>query len=189
MAYTDKEIIEGCLNNKRSFQELLYKTYASKMYGICLRYAKDKDTANDMLQEGFIRAFKYLDQFKFQSSLKSWLHTLFVRNCINFIKKYSRKNEISINDYNESEENNEQLTENEAEFWLEKISPEMAVEMLQKLPEKYRIALNLFAIDKLKHNEIATEMGISVINSRSLINRARKMMKELLNHKMSEFID
>ncbi len=71
--YSEKEILEGCRNNKRQYQEILYRKYAAKMYGICMSYSGDRDMAQDILQESFIKVFKKIWDFYREGSLVGWI--------------------------------------------------------------------------------------------------------------------
>jgi RNA polymerase sigma factor (sigma-70 family) len=185
--YSERDIIEGCLKQERFFQELLYKTYASKMFGICLRYAPDKDIANDMFQESFIRVFQKLHQFKYESSLSSWMYRIFVTSSINYLqRKIKNPFEVSINDQVQYSENIE--GELGSEDWMTHISTEEALKMVQELPEKYRVIINLYAVDKHNHSEIAELLHITETSSRSQLSRARKMLSEKLKIKLKQKI-
>ena len=185
--YNDLEIIHGCRKQERFFQELLYKRFAPKMFGICLRYAPDRDVANDIFQEGFIKVYQNIHQFKGDSALSSWMYKIFVTTAINYIQRtLKNKFEVSMNDaYGDQEE---QIDELEREHWLNHISREEALAMVQNLTEKYRLIINLYAIDKLRHQEIASLLGITETSSRSQLSRARKLLSEQLKLSLSKKI-
>ncbi len=185
--YNDLEIIHGCRKQERFFQELLYKRFAPKMFGICLRYAPDRDVANDIFQEGFIKVYQNIHQFKGDSALSSWMYKIFVTTAINYIQRtLKNKFEVSMNDaYGDQEE---QIDELEREHWLNHISREEALAMVQNLPEKYRLIINLYAIDKMRHQEIAELLGITETSSRSQLSRARKLLSEQLKLSLSKKI-
>jgi RNA polymerase sigma factor (sigma-70 family) len=150
------------------------------MYGVCLRYAPNSDVAHDILQEGFIKVFQSLFQFRQQAALSSWLRRIFVTTAINYIqRKLTNKFEVSIND--DIENQAEELSEIEKEHWLNNISAEEALEMVQQLPEKYRLIINLYAIEKMNHEEIGTALNMLAATSRSQLARARKLLSEKLN--------
>lgn len=183
MQYSDEDIVKGCLKNEKFFQEILYKENAAKMFGICLRYAPNRDTANDMFQEGFIKVFQNLRQFKGQSALSSWMYRIFITTSINYIQRKLKVGfEVSINDQMNQIEDT--VTEEEAQHWMENVSVEEALAMVQELPEKYRLVINLYAVDKLNHSEISKLLGITETTSRSQLSRARKLLSEKLSHQM-----
>ena len=121
--YSDSEIIQGCKKQERQFQEHLYNRYASKMFGVCLRYAPNRDVANDIFQEGFIRVFQNIHQFKGESALSSWMYRVFVTTAINYIQRTLKTRfEVSMNE--QLSELEEPMNEDEAEHWLNHISRE-----------------------------------------------------------------
>jgi RNA polymerase sigma factor (sigma-70 family) len=186
--YSDQEIVNGCLSNNKFYQELLYKKYAPKMYGICLRYASDRDLANDMLQEGFIRVYNMLHTFKFQANLSSWMYQVFVSNSINYLRKYYKHKEDSLS---ENYDNREDVNVNEDEkmHWLNHVSKEEALLMIQELPDKYRLVINMYAIDNMSHAEISKIIGVTESSSRSQLSRARQLLSEKLKLKLKSTIE
>jgi RNA polymerase sigma factor (sigma-70 family) len=181
--YTDQDIVQGCLKNEKFFQEILYKQFARKMFGICLRYAPDRDVAHDIFQEGFIRTFQNLPKFKGESALSSWMYKIFVTTAINYIQRQLKGQfEVSINEqlYNKEDE----VSEEEKDHWLNHISTDEALYMVQQLPEKYRVIINLYAVDKLNHTEISKLLQINEATSRSQLSRARKLLSDMLKKEM-----
>jgi RNA polymerase sigma-70 factor (ECF subfamily) len=171
--------LDGCLKNNPYFQELLYKLNAKKMFGICMRYAPNRDVAHDIFQEGFIKVFNSLNQFKRQSSLSSWMYRIFVNTSINYIQRSIKsKFEVSINDNLNITE--DVVSEIENEHWINHISSSEALDLVQQLPEKYRLIINLFAIEKHSHSEISKILNITEVSSRSQLSRARKLLSEKL---------
>lgn len=180
----EAEIIKGCLANERAAQEALYRTYASRMFGICMRYAPDRDVAHDMLQEGFIKVYQSIGQFKGNSALATWMYRVFMTTAINYLqRKLKTQFEVSLNE-KITEQDSETLTEEEKDHWLNHISAGEALEMVQQLPEKYRLIINLYAIEKLSHDEIAKLTSQTESSSRSQLSRARKMLSDMLQQKM-----
>lgn len=182
--HTEQNIIEGCLKKEKYFQELLYSTYASKMFGICLRYAPDREIAHDLLQEGFIKVFQTLHQFKGNSALSSWMYRLFINTSINYVKRKLNYPFEVIHNENIDLTDEHHIEENEKDLWLDHITPTEALEMIQRLPEKYRLIINLYAIEKMKHHEIAEALNITEGTSRSQLARARKLLSEELKAKI-----
>ncbi len=149
------------------------------MYGICLRYAADKDVAHDIFQEGFIKVYQNIQTFKGESALGSWMYKIFVTTAINYIQRTLKgKFEVSINEQVNNME--ETISEEESEHWLNYISKEEALQMVQELPEKYRLIINLYAIEKMSHLEIGKMLGITEASSRSQLSRARKLLSDKL---------
>jgi RNA polymerase sigma-70 factor (ECF subfamily) len=181
--YSDSEIIQGCKKQERQFQEHLYNRYASKMFGVCLRYAPNRDVANDIFQEGFIKVFQNIHQFKGESALSSWMYRVFVTTAINYIQRTLKTRfEVSMNE--QLNEREEPINDEEREHWLNHISREEALAMVQELPEKYRLIINLYAIDKMSHQEISALLGITETSSRSQLSRARRLLSDQLKQVM-----
>jgi RNA polymerase sigma factor (sigma-70 family) len=179
LKHTEDDILNGCLRNEPFFQELLYKVNSKKMFGVCMRYAPNRDVAHDIFQEGFIKVFNSLNQFKRQSSLSSWMYRIFVNTSINYIQRSIKsKFEVSINDNLNITE--DVVSEIENEHWINHISSSEALDLVQQLPEKYRLIINLFAIEKHSHSEISKILNITEVSSRSQLSRARKLLSEKL---------
>lgn len=183
--YSDHEIVQGCLKGEKRFQELLYRQFSSRMFGICLRYAPDRDVAHDIFQEGFIRVFQNLHAFKEQSALNSWMYRVFVTTAINYIqRKLKTKFEVSLNEQLNYKE--EEISDEERDHWMNHVSTDEALAMVQNLPEKYRVIINLYAVDKMSHSEIAKLLDITEATSRSQLSRARKLLSDMLKQKMEK---
>jgi RNA polymerase sigma-70 factor (ECF subfamily) len=167
---SDKEIIDGCLRNEPYFQKILYDKYAKKMYGICLRFAKNRYEADDILQEAFVKIFKNLSRFTHSGSFEGWIRRTFVNTSINYYKKHSK--------YNQTQNIDEQwdLSSN-LENPVQKISAEDLLTLINELPDGYRMVFNLFIIEGYSHGEISEMMGISEGTSKSQLARARKTLQ------------
>jgi RNA polymerase sigma-70 factor (ECF subfamily) len=175
----NNDIIAGCVKKDRNAQKSLYEKYAAKMFGFCLRYSNSRSDAQDLLQDGFIKVFDSIATLKEASQLEGWMSRIFINLAMSKFRKSSRgpvmvevidvlddSEEVSIDD--EPMEVNEVLN------------------CLMALPEKYRVVLNLYAIDKLSHKEISETIGISIANSKSLLFRARVMLKELVEQQRNK---
>jgi RNA polymerase sigma-70 factor (ECF subfamily) len=149
------------------------------MFGFCLRYSNSRADAQDLLQDGFIKVFDSIATLKEATQLEGWMSRIFINLAMSKFRKSSRgpvmvevmdvlddSEEVSIDD--EPMEVNEVLN------------------CLMALPEKYRVVLNLYAIDKLSHKEISETIGISIANSKSLLFRARVMLKELVEQQRNK---
>ncbi len=180
---TESELIQKCKEKHRGAQQELFKRYAPDMLGICLRYTQHREEAKDVMHDGFVKVFTRIWSFREESSLKTWLSHIMVNTAIDHIKKHNRKyNYVRLDD-------EEHLLEVQEEDTLEntdipsQISSEGALHLMQQLPDKYRIALNLYAVDGFTHRQIAEQLGVKEGTSKSLVARARGMMIELLNGK------
>jgi RNA polymerase sigma factor (sigma-70 family) len=173
----DDKIIQGCRENNRSAQQELFLKYSGKMYGYCLRYSNNSDDANDLLQDGFLKVFDNIKSYKGDSSLQSWMARVIINLAISKFRKraagpvFVDMEQTDIVD--DSDESNQ----------IEVKDVNKVMQCLALLPEKYRIVLNLYAIDKMGHREIAQQLGISEGTSKSQLSRARNMLKDLLEKK------
>lgn len=175
----DEKLIELCKENDRQAQKALFTKYAPKMMGVCLRYSKNYDDAQDILQEGFIKVFSKIGTFQGKSSLATWMSRIFVHTAINSFRKAHLKHvhvDITEEHYSEriaAEEQEEEVSD----------MPEQSrvLQAIQELPDIYRVILNMYAIDGMNHQEIAEHLKVSVGTSKSRLSRARVMLKKELN--------
>jgi len=172
--YSEEEILKGCKKNKRNFQEILYRKYARKMYGICLSYAGDRDLAQDILQESFIKIFNKISAFKSEGSLEGWIRRIITNTAIDHMRSAQRtKNYLSV-----SKEDTEEFIKPEG---LENLKTQDILEQVSKLPDGARLVFNLYALEGFTHKEIAQKLNITEGTSKSQFNRARKLLMTWLN--------
>ncbi len=164
------EMWAGCLNNDRKQQELLYRTLAPKMLAVCMRYAKDKDEAQDILQEGFIKMFNNAHKYRGEGSLEGWIRHIMV-NCA--ISRYRKLKPMVLVD--ELPEQNDYYGNGYNAHGLEVND---LLKIIQKLPQTYRSVFNMYAIEGYSHQEIGNSLGISELLSRTNLCRARAILKE-----------
>ena len=166
-------MLAGSKVNNAAAQEVLYNLYSPKMLGVCYRFAKNKMDAEDMLQEGFIKVFSQLHQYRNEGSLEGWIRRVIVHTCINIIKREKKFNDcIDIS-------NAMHLTVHE-DLIPSVIQAKEVVECIRLLPLGYRTVLNLFAIEGYSHREIALMLDIEESTSRSQYSRAKTMLEMIL---------
>lgn len=170
---TEEAMIKGCLRNQALAQQELYYRYSPKMLSVCYRYAKNREDAEDMLQEGFIRIFKQLKQFENRGALEGWIRKIIVHTCINNLKKNKKFAEsvdlIHASGMHVREENVPSI-----------VQAKQVVECIRLLPLGYRTVLNLYAIEGYSHREIAQMLEIEESTSRSQFTRAKAMLEDIL---------
>lgn len=169
--YTDKELIERCLANDPKAQEYLYRRFSKAMYGVCLRFARNTLEADDILQEGFIKIFTYLKDFRHEGALEGWIRRTIVNTAINY---YNSR----VNDWSETTIDKAQSLQNGAEEILDRISTNDLLKLIQALPEGYRMVFNLYVIEGYNHQEIAAMLNISENTSKSQLSRARAALQQ-----------
>lgn len=171
---SDKEIIQGCIEQKVHAQELLYNRYAPNMYGICLRFAKNAMEADDILQESFIKIFRNLESFQFKGSFEGWIRRTIINTAINYIKK-------NLKHQYHDDVDEVRTIEGNLESGLEKLSVEELLTLIRELPTGYSTVFNLYVIEGYSHREIAEQLGVSENTSKSQLARARQALQKKLN--------
>lgn len=164
-----QDVLKACIAGRRASQELLYHHFAPRMFGICLRYAHDYPTAEDLLQEGFIKVFNKLDMYRYEGSFEGWMKRIFINTSIEHYRKASnRKFFVEL-------DNAEDLSLNNSAF--DDLVASDLMKVVQKLPNGYRTVFNLYAIEGYNHKEISKMLGISEGTSKSQLARARATLK------------
>jgi RNA polymerase sigma-70 factor (ECF subfamily) len=168
---TNEELRVLCIKGDGNAQNELYHRFAPKLWGVCLRYAKDRMSAEDILQEGFIRIFTYLDRFQNKGSFEGWMRRTMVNTAINYYKKnLSTAREAEYNEYRSGKSN-------EADA-LSNMSHQELLALVQKMPNGYRTVFNLYIIEGYSHKDIAKSLNISENTSKSQLSRARAYLQE-----------
>jgi len=168
-----KHIIKECASGKVRAQEKLYRMFAPKMFGVCLRYAKDDTEAEDNLQDGFVKVFTNIKKFRHEGSLEGWIRRIMVNVCLEKYRKQHRMHPVedtSIYDTGSSQDT-----------IIEKISADELLDLIKKLPPRYKMVFNLFVMEGMSHQDISGEMNISVGTSKSNLARAREILKRQVN--------
>ncbi|MBS1735300.1 MAG: sigma-70 family RNA polymerase sigma factor [Bacteroidetes bacterium] len=170
---TEENILQGCLENHATAQEALYNRFSPKMLGVCYRYAHNREDAEDMLQEGFIKVFAQIRQFKNTGALEGWIRKIIVHTCINILKKNKKFSDsvdiIHADNIHMNDHNIPSL-----------LQAKQVVECIRILPLGYRTVLNLYAIEGFSHREISEILDIEESTSRSQYTRARGLLEEIL---------
>lgn len=170
--YTERELVKGCLGGNRRCQEGLYDRYARRMYAVCLRYARHELEAQDLMQEGFIRVFEKLKDFRLEGSLEGWVRRIMVHTAINHYRKKS---------FHQERFGLDRLPESPVEAdALDLLGQEEILAMVASLPDGYRMVFNLFAIEGYDHSEIAELLGCGESTSRSQLAKARRLLQQRL---------
>jgi RNA polymerase sigma-70 factor (ECF subfamily) len=168
--YSEEEFIKRCLNNDPHAQEALYKRYAPKMFGICLRFTRNKMEAEDVLQEGFIKIFTYLKDYRSEGSLEGWMRRTIINTAINYYKKQSKRfRDMNIDQAEIADCNDENV--------IDKLSTNELLTLIQDLPNGYRMVFNLSIIEGYTHKEIGEILNISENTSKSQLSRARSVLQ------------
>lgn len=171
--YSEEDLINRCLSNEARAQEDFYKRFAAKMYGVCMRFAKNQMEADDILQEGFIKVFTNLKSFRNEGSLEGWVRKTIVNTAINLYKKNLKHQKDTDIEQAEVVQNFEQSS-------LDKISVQELMDIIRDLPTGYRVVFNLNVIEGYSHKEISQLLEISENTSKSQLSRARQALQKKL---------
>lgn len=168
---TEEEIIKACLKNDRKAQEQLYHTYSRKFLAICIRYVKDRELAEDVLMEGFMKIFEKLPQFESKGSFEGWMKRIIVTQSLLTLRNSRHLNMevVQVETHLEVQENSYELNHLEAADLME---------LIRELPVGYRTVFNLYAVEGYSHSEIGDLLGITESTSKSQLNRARNVLKQ-----------
>lgn len=169
MAESLPDIVQNCLAGDANAQELLYNKYSGKMYGVCLQYSDNYDDAKDILQEGFIKVFTRLHQYKGKGSLEGWIRKIMVNTAL---EKYRDKHYL-----NKVDEDASAIPEKADHNIIDELSARDLMKVIQELTPKYRMVFNLFAIEGYSHKEISALLEISEGTSKSNLSRARAILQ------------
>jgi RNA polymerase sigma-70 factor (ECF subfamily) len=172
-----RQLIKSCLAEDRHAQRNLYELYAPKMFGVCLRYAKNREEAEDIMQEGFVQVFKSLHNFKFAGSFEGWIRKIMVYCAI---AKYRGKSKLHSVLNIESEN----IISYENEDILSRLGKKELLQMVQDLPPAYRMVFNLYVFEGLKHREIAQQLDISEGTSKSNLHDAKLILQRAVTDSM-----
>ena len=168
---TIEEIIERCKAGERKAQELLYKQFAGKMLGVCLRYATDRMEAEDMLQNGFIKVFNKMADYRGDGSFEGWVRRIMVHSSIEYYRKHHKMMQVV-----DMEEGGYEIPV--AASATESLNAKDLMALIQQLSPGYKMVFNLYAIEGYSHREIAEIAGITEGASKSQLSRARAILKE-----------
>lgn len=169
----EQTIITGCMQNDAAAQRELYNRFSPKMLSVCYRFAHNREDAEDMLQEGFIKIFTQIHTFQNKGAFEGWIRRIIVHTCINFLKKHKKFSD------------NVELAYANTIYVKEETMPSVmqakqVVECIRLLPIGYRTVLNLYAIEGFSHKEIGEMLDIQESTSRSQFTRAKVMLENVL---------
>ena len=170
---TEEQMLAGCLQNNATSQDALYCRFSPRMLGVCYRFAKNREDAEDMLQEGFIKVFSQIHQYRNEGALEGWIRRIIVHTCINVLKK-NKKFSDSVDIVYASHIGIRE------EAIPSIMQAKEVVECIRLLPLGYRTVLNLYAIEGYSHKEISQMLDIEESTSRSQCTRAKTMLETIL---------
>ncbi len=164
-----EELINGCIQNERAAQEKLYKLFYSRMMGVVKRYIDHDEEAEEVLNNGFLRAFLKIGQYTFQGSFEGWLRKIVFHAVADYVKQYIKYNEKIV-----LIEKDEYIHKD----YADKLYYNELLEMVQALPYSTRTVFNMFVMEGYSHREIGKVLGISEGTSKWHLSEGRRMLKE-----------
>ncbi len=173
--YTNEKLfIKKAIAGDQQVQKQLYEKYAPKMLGVCRQYIKDLQFAEDVMVNGFVKVFKHLKSFQHKGSFEGWIRKIMVRESISYL----RKKQFVVYDDEVYESQSKEIASGDSLLDVEYVQ-----QLIDKLPEGYKMVFLLYAVEGYKHQEIAQMLKISEGTSKSQLFKARKMLQENLTLK------
>jgi RNA polymerase sigma-70 factor (ECF subfamily) len=174
---SEADLINGCIEGNRQMQELLYKIFSPKMYGVCLRYSGNESDANDLLQEGFIKLFKNLHKFRGEGSFEGWIRRIFINTSIEHFRKKSKM--FNVTDIRDN------IIEDTDLGALDLLAEKDILHLVNELSPGYKAVFNLHVIEGYSHKEIAEMLNITEGTSKSQLSRAKAALKKNLEERFN----
>lgn len=170
---SDEILLKGCLQNDRKSQKLLYKKYFKAMFQVCLSYSGDRTEAKDIMQEAFIKVFINIEQCNNKGSLSGWIKRIVTNTAIDYFRQ--RKRLVYLEEFPDEPDEEERGSTD-----FSKLTNDIVLFYIKKLPNGARIVFNLFAVEGLSHKSIAAKLDITESTSKSQYKRARNLLKQWL---------
>lgn len=173
-----EELIDKCKKGDRKAQEQLYRRFSNILFGICLKYSRNKTEAEDNLHDSFMVIFDKIGQFKSKGSFEGWLKRITINTVL---QKYRKESYLKVVSENVEEEEVVEVEHSD-------INLQTLLGYIQELPTKYRLTFNLYVLDGYSHKEISNQLGTSTGTSKSNLARARTILKDRIGNQKSKSI-
>jgi RNA polymerase sigma-70 factor (ECF subfamily) len=170
----EQQLIEGCRKGNRLAQKELYETYSRKMMGVCLRYTNDRETARDLLQDGFVKVYLSIESYTGNGSFEGWIRKIFVNCALEYLRKSDVLREAIDLD------NTTELVNPDSSV-VSIMSANELLTLIGDLPAGFRTVFNLFAIEGFSHKEIGELLNITESTSRSQYTRAKQLLQRKIH--------
>ncbi len=168
------KIIEGCIKGNPKAQKALYDMFSDKLFGVCLRYCRCREDAQDVFQDSFIKVFNSLDKYKPFGSFEGWLRKIFINQALNFYRYDKSFSHISTDDCDIPSE------EIDNESFYDRFSNKMILDSVQKLANRQRIIFNMIEFEDCSYEEVANMLEVTQECVRTQLFKARKKLRTLL---------
>lgn len=170
-----KDLIRRCKQNNRNAQEELYRIYAARLFGVCLKYSDNYQQAEDNLQDGFVTIFEKISQYKDEGSFEGWMKRILINTAL---QKHRKQKVYALT-------NEDNIPEEEVEIETDNLSVNFLLKCVQELPYRYRQVFNMYVMDGYSHREISQMLKISEGTSKSNLARARMALRDKIERKES----
>ncbi len=171
----ETELVKRCVNNDRQAQTLLFQKFSRKMMSVSFRFSRNREDAEEVLNDGFRRVFDKISTFNATESLEGWIRKVIVNVAIAKFKQGSKL-------YKHIDIETEQLVDHNSDDFLSELNAKELIIQIQKLPPVYQMVFNLYVFEGLKHREIAEQLGISEGTSKSNLSDARTWLKKRIEY-------
>lgn len=179
-----KAIVEGCVREERKCQQMIFEMYYGKMMSACLRYISDRDEAQDVVQDGFIKVFNSIAKFDFNGSFEGWVRRIVVNTAIDHIRK-KKKDIFQVTDHEFIMNNySDERDEKEDESIYANLKSREIIDAVQQLSPAYRTVFSMYVIDGYSHQQIADLLSINIGTSKSNLAKARMNLQKVLKEKL-----
>lgn len=170
--YNEEEVVQGCIDQDRHYQRLLYEHFYGSMMAVCMRYTSDREEARDVLHEGFMKVYKNLNRFKRGTNLGAWIRRIMINTSIDHYRKHAKQPSFV--------EINQAVHEADVHDVVAEMSADEILAFVQKLSPAYRTVFNLYVIEGFSHKEIGKTLGISEGTSKSNLAKARAKLQQMI---------
>ena len=170
----NEKLIRKCQQKSRKAFEELYRKFSPFVYGICLRYAKDRDEAQDILQDCFIKVMDRIEEFRFEGSFEGWLQRMAVNESLNYLR-------LGRSSFSELDENDADAEDVSSDI-VSNMSARELLDAISGMPDGYRMIFNMYVIEGYQHNEISEILNITESTSRSQLKKAREYLIEIIKN-------
>jgi RNA polymerase sigma factor (sigma-70 family) len=169
----EQELVRACQNNDRKAQTAFYNLYKGKLMGVCRRYTRTPDEAEDIYQEAFVKIFKNIHTLEKTGAVSSWVRKTIIHTAINYYH-------ANLKFQNNTEYDSTLLSNDDYPNLIANLSNEELLTLINQLPDGYRMVFNLYVIDGYNHVEIGEMLGVSENTSKSQLSRAKELLRKQL---------
>jgi len=171
----EKNLIKACAKGDSTAHRMVYDKYGPQLMGLCMRYAGNREDAEEIFHDSLIKVFNNIKTFKYESSLKTWICRIGINTALDFLRKRKKTLFLShISDYDHEIVDSDIPSEVSLEA-------ETAMKLLKTMPVNQQVIINLFIIEEMSHREIAAQLGISEEASRVQLSRAKRVLSNIIN--------